>query len=68
LGTPDYPLETVLAKVDKVETILREGTRQQQKRAMGLLFDRLYVNLEGRIERVEPKEWARPLFRDVAAH
>jgi hypothetical protein len=34
---------------------------------MGLLFDRLYVNLEGRIERVEPKEWARPLFRDVAA-
>ena len=34
---------------------------------MALLVDRPYVNLEGRIERVEPKEWARPLFRDVAA-
>jgi DNA invertase Pin-like site-specific DNA recombinase len=67
LGAKDYPLEAVLAQVDKVGAMLREGTRQQQKRAMALVFDRIEVSLEGKIERVAPKEWARPLFRDVAA-
>lgn len=55
-----------MPKVDKVGTTLRDGIRQQQKRAMRRLFDRVDISLEVRIERVD-KEWARPLFRDVDA-
>jgi hypothetical protein len=67
IGGADYPLETTLTRFRRLGDILREGTPEQQKRAFGMVFSRITVDLEGKIEEVEPQPWARPLFADLAA-
>ena len=65
LGGADYPLEASLTRINRLGEMLRDGTRNQQKRALNLLFDRILIGLGGRIEGVGLQDWARPLFADL---
>lgn len=65
LGGPDYPFEDTLARVNRLGSLLRNGTPDQQKRAISLLFSRISVDLDGRITELEPQPWAQPLFVDL---
>ena len=65
LGGADYPLEDVLARINRLGDILRNGTREQQKRAIGLLFDQILIGPGSEIKGVRLQDWARPLFADL---
>ena len=66
-GQPDYPFEDTLARVNRLGSLLTNGTPGQQKRALSLLFSRMSVDLDGRITEVKPQPWAQPLFVDLIA-
>ena len=65
IGGEDYPLEAVLTRINRLGEILRNGTRKQQKRAINLLFDKILVGPETKIQGVELQDWAQPLFADL---
>ena len=65
LGGADYPLESVLTRINRMGDILRDGTRKQQKRAINLLFDKILVGKLSKIKGVELQDWAQPLFADL---
>ncbi len=65
LGGADYPLEAALARINRMGEILRDGTRDQQKRAINLMFDKILVGIDAKIKGVELQSWAKPLFSDL---
>ena len=65
LGGADYPLEAALTRINRMGDILRDGTRNQQKRAINLMFDKILVDNETKIKGVELQDWAQPLFADL---
>jgi hypothetical protein len=65
LGGADYPLEAALARINRMGDILRDGTRNQQKRAINLMFDKILVGTDSKIKGVKLQDWAQPLFADL---
>jgi len=65
LGGADYPLEAALACVNRMGEMLRDGTRNQQKRAINLMLDKILVGTDSRIKGVKLQDWAQPLFADL---
>jgi hypothetical protein len=65
LTGPDYPVESVLTRLDKLSDVLERGKRGQQKKVLGMLFESVSIDGEGTIKEVELQEWARPLFADL---
>ena len=61
-GGGDYHLEAVLTRINRLGDILRNRRRKQKRRAINLLFDRLFGGPETKIEGVELQGWAQPLF------
>jgi hypothetical protein len=61
----DYPMETVLSKLDKLGNVLERDTRNQQKKVLGMLFSSISIDGKGTIKGVELQDWARPLFADL---
>ena len=57
----------MLAGIGRLGVLLRDGTTEQQPRALGLVLKRILVGLDGKIKAVEPRGWARPLFSDPEA-
>ena len=54
--------EDILFRISSIGSIISRGTPAQQKDALRALFDRFEVDSEGRIVRLEPRAWAKPLF------
>ncbi len=54
--------EDILLRISSIGSIISRGTPAQQKDALRALFDRVEVDSEGRIVRLEPRTWAKPLF------
>jgi site-specific DNA recombinase len=65
LGGADYPLEAALARVNRMGEMLRDGTRNQQKRAINLMLDKILVGTDSKIKGVKLQDWAQPLFADL---
>ena len=65
LSGPDYPVESVLTRLDKLSDVLERGKRGQQKKVLGMLFESVSIDGEGTIKEVELQKWARPLFADL---
>ena len=65
LSGPDYSVESVLTKLDRLSDILECGTRGQQKKVLGMLFESVSIDGDGTIQEVELQKWARPLFADL---
>jgi hypothetical protein len=65
LSGPDYPVESVLTRLDKLSDVLERGKREQQKKVLGMLFESVSIDGEGNIKEVELQKWARPLFADL---
>ncbi|MGD9145135.1 MAG: hypothetical protein PVI80_06215, partial [Anaerolineae bacterium] len=65
LTGPDYPVESVLARLDKLSDVLERGKRGQQKKVLRMLFESVSIDGEGTIKEVELQKWARPLFADL---
>jgi hypothetical protein len=65
LGGADYPLDSVLNRLDKLGDVLEQGSRNQQKKVLGMLFEKVAIDGEGIIREVELQKWARPLFIDL---
>jgi len=65
LGGADFPLEASLTRINRLGEMPRTGTRNQQKRALNLLFDKILIGLGGKIEGVKLQDWARPLFANL---
>jgi site-specific DNA recombinase len=63
----DYSLDYVVARLGRLNSILHQGSRDQQKRALGLLLQRIWVDLEGNVKEVVLQYWAQPLFVDLVA-
>ncbi|MFC2037342.1 recombinase family protein [Chloroflexota bacterium] len=61
----DYPVESVLTRLDKLSDVLERGKRGQQKKVLGMLFESVSIDGEGTIKEVELQKWARPLFADL---
>jgi hypothetical protein len=62
-----YPLEDTLARMNRLGSLLSNGTPGQQKCALSLLFSHIDVDLNGEIIEVEPQPWAQPPFSDLVA-
>lgn len=54
--------EDILLRISSIGSIISRGAPAQQKDALRALFDRVEVDSEGRIVRLEPRAWAKPLF------
>lgn len=54
--------EDILLRISSIGSIIAGGTPVQQKDALRALFDRVEVDSEGRIVRLEPRAWAKSLF------
>jgi len=67
MSGPDYPFESTVHNLADLSQRIRHGTRTQQKRAFGLIFEKVFVNKEGQITEVVPHEWAKPLLSDLLA-
>lgn len=67
MGGAEYSLDHTVARLVRLGNILHQGSRDQQKRALGLLFQRIKVDLEGTLTEVVLQEWAQPLFIDLLA-
>jgi hypothetical protein len=65
LSGPDYPVESVLTRLERLSEVLERGTRNQKKKVLGMLFKSVLIDGEGIIKGVELQEWARPLFADL---
>ena len=65
LSGPDYPVESVLTKLDRLSDVLERGKRAQQKKVLGMLFESVSIDGAGTIKEVELQKWARPLFADL---
>jgi hypothetical protein len=63
----DYSLDYVVARLGRLNSVLHQGSRDQQKRALGLLLQRIWVDLEGNVKEVVLQDWAQPLFVDLIA-
>ena len=65
LSGPDYPVESVLTRLDKLSDVLERGKRGQQKKVLGMLFESVSIDGEGITKEVELQKWARPLLADL---
>ena len=65
LEDADYSLDYVVARLGRHTSILHQGSRDQQKRAVGLLFQRIWVDLEGNVKEAVLQCWEQPLFVDL---
>ena len=52
----------ILRRISTIGSIISRGRPAQQKDALRALFDRIDVDSEGRIVRLAPRAWAKPLF------
>ena len=66
LGSGPYDVEAVLANVGKLAALIRRGSRSQQRQVIGLLFERIDVDLiTGEIKKARPREWFELLLHDL---
>jgi hypothetical protein len=54
--------EVILFRILSIGSIISRGTPAQQKDALRALFNRIDVDNQGQIVRLEPRAWAKPLF------
>jgi hypothetical protein len=54
--------EDILLCISTIGSVISRGTPAQQKDVLRALFDRVDIDNEGRIVRLEPRAWAKPLF------
>jgi hypothetical protein len=54
-------IEELLTKIDQVATVICEGSPEKRKQLFQTLFEQLEQS-DGRLTRVVPRAWARPLF------
>jgi hypothetical protein len=58
--------EDILLRMSSIGSIISRGTPAQQKDALRALFERIDVDSEGKIVRLAPRTWAKPLFGCLA--
>ena len=58
--------EDILLRMSSIGSIISRGTPAQQKDALRALFERIDVDSEGKIVRLAPRAWAKPLFGCLA--
>lgn len=64
LGPARVDLDVVFAQLDSIADILARGTPQQQRRAVVDLFERVEIDLRGKVARMIPKPWVQMVFRE----
>ncbi len=64
LGPRTVQLDVVLDQVNTLADILAHGTRDQQRRALMDVFEKIEIDLSGHITIIEPKQWVRAVFQE----
>ncbi len=54
-------IEDLLAKIDRIADVIREGSPEHKKRLFQTLFERIEQR-DGRVTKVIPRTWAKPFF------
>ena len=54
--------EDILLRISTIGSIISRGRPAHQRNALRVLFDRVEVDSEGRVVRLEPRAWAIPRF------
>jgi DNA invertase Pin-like site-specific DNA recombinase len=60
-------IEDLLAKIDQIAEIIREGEPEQKKKLIATLFERVEQR-DGTVTLVLPRAWAQPFFNGNGAH